>query len=186
MDGLGDLGSTRYGQLLVAKVAVVAIVVLSGAAARQRIADNSITPIGSIVKFDALLIVIVLALTSVLVGTAPGSTDNPADKIFSSTQIQGDVLADLTVVPARVGASEVHVILTPPGGALAPVEDVVVQFLLPTRQIPAIPVAMIELGPNHWTGVVQFPFSGDWEIKVQVEVTPGVIVSYVATVVITG
>jgi len=58
--------------------------------------------------------------------------------------------------------------------------------LLPTRQIPAIPVAMIELGPNHWTGVVQFPFSGDWEIKVQVEVTPGVIVSYVATVVITG
>lgn len=186
MDGLGDLGSTRYGQLLVAKVAVVAIVVLSGAAARQRIADNSITPIGSIVKFDALLIVIVLALTSVLVGTAPGSTDNPADKIFSSTQIQGDVLADLTVVPARVGASEVHVILTPPGGALAPVEDVVVQFLLPTRQIPAIPVAMIELGPNHWTGVVQFPFLGDWEIKVQVEVIPGVIVSYVATVVVTG
>jgi copper transport protein len=186
MDGVGDLGSTTYGQLLVAKVVVIAIVVLSGAAARQRIADNSVTPIQSILKFDALLIVVVLALTSVLVGTPPGSTDNPADKIFSSTQIQGDVLADLTVVPARVGAAEVHVILTPPGGALAPVLDATVQFSLPARNIPAIPVAMIELGPNHWTGVVQFPFSGEWEMKVQVEATPGAIVTYTATVAITG
>ena len=186
MDGVGDLSSTTYGQLLVAKVVVIAIVVLSGAAARQRIADNSVTPIQSILKFDALLIVVVLALTSVLVGTPPGSTDNPADKIFSSTQIQGDVLADLTVVPARVGAAEVHVILTPPGGALAPVLDATVQFSLPARNIPAIPVAMIELGPNHWTGVVQFPFSGEWEMKVQVEATPGAIVTYTATVAITG
>ena len=186
MDGVGDLGSTTYGQLLLAKVVVVVVVVLSGAAARQRIADNSVTPIQSILKFDALLIVIVLALTSVLVGSPPGSTDNPADKIFSSTQIQGDVLADLTVVPARVGASEVHVILTPPGGALAPVVDATVQFSLPSRNIPAIPVAMIELGPNHWTGVVQFPFTGDWEMKVQVEATPGAIVNYTATVEVTG
>lgn len=186
MDGVGDLFSTTYGQLLVAKVAVVAVVVLSGAAARQRIADNSVTPIQSILKFDALLIVAVLALTSVLVGTPPGSTDNPADKIFSSTQIQGDVLADFTVVPARVGAAEVHVILTPPGGALTPVQDATVTFSLPARQIPAIPVAMIELGPNHWTGVVQFPFLGEWEMKVQVEPTPGAIVSYTATVSVTG
>jgi copper transport protein len=186
MDGVGDLGSTTYGQLLVAKVVVVAVVVLSGSAARQRIADNSVTPITSILKFDALLIVVVLALTSVLVGTAPGSTDNPADKIFSSTQIQGDVLVDLTVVPARVGAAEVHVILTPPGGALAPVVDASVQFSLPARSIPAIPVSVIELGPNHWTGVVQFPFTGDWEMKVQVEVTPGAIVTYTATVAVTG
>ena len=186
MDGIGDLGSTTYGQLLVAKVVVVGIVVLSGAAARQRIADNSVAPIQSILKFDALLIVVVLALTSVLVGTPPGSTDNPADKIFSSTQIQGDVLADLTVVPARVGAAEVHVILTPPGGALSPVVDATVQFSLPARNIPAIPVAVIELGPNHWTGVVQFPFSGDWEMKVQIEVTPGAIATYTAIVAVTG
>lgn len=186
MDGIGDLGSTTYGQLLVGKVVVVALVVLSGAAARQRITDSSVAPIQSILKFDALLIVIVLALTSVLVGTPPGSADNPADQIFSSTQIQNDVLVDLTVVPARVGTAEVHVILTPPGGALAPVEDATVQFSLPARQIPAIPVSMIELGPNHWTGIVQFAFAGDWEMKVQIESTPGAVVSYTAVVSVIG
>jgi hypothetical protein len=61
-----------------------------------------------------------------------------------------------------------------------------VQFSLPARNIPAIPVAMIELGPNHWTGVVQFPFSGEWEMKVQVEATPGAIATYTATVAVTG
>lgn len=186
MDGPSDLGSTTYGQLLVAKVVIVGVLVLSGAAARQRIADNSVTPIASILKFDALLIVAVLAVTSVLTTTPPGSTVNPADQIFSATQIQADVLADITVVPARVGAAEVHVILTPPGGALAPVVEAIVQFSLPARNIPPIPVSMIELGPNHWTGIVQFPYAGDWEMKAQVEVTPGAIVNYTAVVSVTN
>jgi copper transport protein len=186
MDGLSDLGSTTYGQLLVAKVVIVAVLAISGAAARQRIANNSVTPIVSILKFDALLVVAVLALTSVMTTTPPGSTVNPADQIFSATQIQADVLADITVVPARVGAAEVHVILTPPGGALAPVVEAIVQFSLPARNIPPIPVSMIELGPNHWTGIVQIPYSGDWEMKVQVEVTPGSIVNYTAVVSVTN
>ncbi|MEY3806980.1 MAG: hypothetical protein RIR69_1792 [Actinomycetota bacterium] len=182
MGDMSELTSTTYGQLLLAKVVVVAVLVLSGAAARQRITTNSVTPIASILKFDAVLIVAVLALTSVLTTTPPGSTQNPADQTFSATQIQADVLADLTVVPTVVGASEVHVILTPPGGALAPVEEASVQFSLPSREIPAIPVSMIELGPNHWTGIVQFPYAGDWEMKVQVQVTPGSIVNYTAVV----
>ena len=182
MGGTDEIFSTTYGQLLVAKVAIVAVLALSGAAARQRITTHSVSPIASILKFDAVLVVAVLAVTSVLTTTPPGSTDNPADQIFSATQIQADVLADFTVVPARVGAAEVHVILTPPGGALKPVEDAVVQFSLPARNIPAIPVSMIELGPNHWSGIVQFPYAGDWNMQVQVENTPGSIVNYTAVV----
>ena len=73
-----------------------------------------------------------------------------------------------------------------PGGALAPVVESIVQFSLPARNIPPIPVSMIELGPNHWTGIVQIPYSGDWDMKVQVEVTPGAIVNYTAVVSVTN
>lgn len=182
LDGAGEILSTDYGRILLAKVVIVAVLVLAGAAARQRIIDGSITPIVSILRFDVVLVVAVMALTSVLVGTPPGPGGNPADRTFSSTQIQGDVLLDLTVVPAVVGAAEVHVILAPPGGALAPVTDATVQFSLPERDIPAVPVSMIELGPNHWTGIVQFPYPGSWRINVQVENEPGSIIAYSAEV----
>lgn len=182
MEGFDDLTGTRYGQLLLAKVVLVAMLALAGAAARRRIVSRSVTPIVSILRFDIVLVVAVLAVTSVLVGTPPGSSDNPADRTFSSTQIQADVLADLTVVPTRVGAAEVHVILTPPGGALAPVLDVAVQFSLPDRGIPAIPVSMVELGPNHWSGIVQFAYGGQWSMKVQVEDAPGSTIAYDAVV----
>lgn len=180
--GPDEILSTAYGQLLSTKFVIVVVLVLAGAAARQRILDNSVAPIVSILRFDAMLIVVIMALTSVLVGTAPGTTDNPADRTFSSTQIEGDVLLDLTVVPAVVGAAEVHVILAPPGGALAPVVDVTVGFTLPERGIPAVPVSMIELGPNHWTGIVQFPYPGRWGISVRVENVPGSIIAYSAEV----
>ena len=186
MGGTEEIFSSTYGQLVVAKVALVVVLALSGAVARQRISENSVSPIASVLKFDALLVVAVLAVTSVLATTPPDSTDNPADQIFSATQIEADVLADITVVPARVGAAEVHVILTPPGGALQPVVDAVVQFSMPSRNIPAIPVSMIELGPNHWTGIVQFPYAGDWNMQVQVENTPGSIVNYTAVVAVTN
>ena len=186
MEGAGDLTSTRYGQMLLAKVVLFAVLALAGAAARQRIVSGSVTPIASILRLDVAVVLVVLAITSVLVGTPPGSTENPADRTFSSTQIEADVMVDLTVVPTRVGAAEVHVIVTPPGGALAPVVDAAVQFELPERGIPAIPVAMVELGPNHWSGIVQFPYAGEWTMKVRIEDVPGSTIAYDATVEVAG
>jgi copper transport protein len=186
MEGIDDLTGTRYGQLLLAKVAMVAVLALAGAAARRRIVSRSAAPIASILRFDLVLVLAVLAVTSVLVGTPPGTSDNPADRTFTSTQIQADVLVDLTVVPTRVGAAEVHVILTPPGGALAPALDVAVRFSLPDRGIPAIPVSMVELGPNHWSGIVQFPYGGSWSMRVQVEDAPGSTIAYDAVVEVAG
>lgn len=186
MEGPGDLTSTRYGQLLLAKVLLFGVLVLAGAAARQRITEGSVAPIGSILRVDAALVIAVLAITSVLVGTPPGSTENPADRTFSSTQIEADVMVDLTVVPTRVGAAEVHVIITPPGGALAPVADATVEFELPERRIPPIPVSMVELGPNHWSGIVQFPYAGQWSMKVRVEDAPGSTIAYDAIVDVAG
>jgi hypothetical protein len=47
-----------------------------------------------------------------------------------------------------------------------------VQFDLPSRSIPPIPVKMTEIGPNHWIGIVQFPFSGAWNMNARVSPAP--------------
>jgi hypothetical protein len=86
--------------------------------------------------------------------------------------VQNNIVAELSVVPALVGTAEVHVILTPPGGSLTPAKSVTVQFDLPSRSIPAIPVSMTEIGPNHWIGIVQFPFSGAWNMNTRVSPAP--------------
>jgi copper transport protein len=94
------------------------------------------------------------------------------------TLVQGGVLADITVSPARVGTVEIHTLFSPPGGSLSPVDDVEVRLELPSRDIPAIPVDMIELGPNHWSGVAQIPYSGEWTLDVVVAPAKNATLSY--------
>ena len=101
---------------------------------------------------------------------------------FSATQIQSDVVADFSILPTRVGGAEVHVYLTPPGGSLSPVENVAMSFTLPSRGIPAIPVKLIEVGPNHWSGVTQFPYSGSWTLEARVQPTKNSTLLYTADV----
>ncbi len=90
-------------------------------------------------------------------------------------------MADLSVFPLKIGTAEVHVVLTPPGGALKPAVDVTVEMSLPSRDIPAIPVKMFELGPNHWTGVVNIPYSGEWSFKSRVKPDDNSTLLYTAT-----
>ena len=101
---------------------------------------------------------------------------------FSATQIQGEIVADFSVLPTRVGASEIHVYLTPPGGSLKPVASVKMSFTLPSRDIPAIPVDLIEIGPNHWSGVMQFPYAGEWSMETRVQPKPNSTLLYTASV----
>jgi hypothetical protein len=84
-----------------------------------------------------------------------------------------------------VGTAEVHVVLTPPGGALKPVTNVSVSLALPSRQIPAIPVKMYELGPNHWTGVVSIPYAGNWAFETRVQPTENSTLLYTASFMVT-
>jgi hypothetical protein len=114
---------------------------------------------------------LVLAVTSLMVAQSPNTM--PKTPIaYSATKVQNGIVAELSVVPAVVGTAEVHVILTPPGGSLTPAKSVTVQFDLPSRNIPAIPVSMTEIGPNHWIGIVQFPFSGEWNMNTRVSPAP--------------
>jgi copper transport protein len=181
LDGLGSLTSSTYGKHLLLKIVVVVGAVVLGARARRELAHSDSPGFGKTIRFEASLMVAVLIVTAMLVGTSPQDSGTSSSQVFSATQIRSGIVADLSVFPTRVGTAEVHVVLTPPGGALKPVTNVSVSLALPSRQIPPIPVKMYELGPNHWTGVISIPYSGEWAFETRVQPTDNSTLLYTAS-----
>ena len=171
LGGISTITQTNFGKLLLLKTVLVGGVVVFGSKARTKLQLNGFSSIAKIIRWESTLVVLVLAVTSLMVAQSPNA--KPTTPIsFSATKVQNNIVAELSVVPAVVGTAEVHVILTPPGGSLTPAKSVTVQFDLPSRSIPAIPVSMTEIGPNHWIGIVQFPFSGAWNMNTRVSPAP--------------
>ena len=165
--GISTITQSNFGKLLLLKTLLVGAVVVFGSKARAKLQSDGFSSIAKIIRWESILVVLVLAVTSLMVAQSPNAA--PTTPIsYSATKVQNGIVAELSVVPAVVGTAEVHVILTPPGGSLTPAKSVTVQFDLPSRGIPAIPVSMTEIGPNHWIGIVQFPFSGEWNMKTRV------------------
>ena len=171
LGGISTITQTNFGKLLLFKTLLVGAVVVFGSQARGKLQLDGFSSIAKIIRWESTLVVLVLAVTSLMVAQSPNA--KPAIPIsFSATKVQNGIVAELSVVPAVVGTAEVHVILTPPGGSLTPAKSVTVQLDLPSRNIPAIPVSMTEIGPNHWIGIVQFPFSGAWNMNTRVSPAP--------------
>lgn len=167
LGGINTITETNFGKLLLLKTLLVGAVVVFGSKARTKLQLNGFSSIAKIIRWESALVVLVLAVTSLMVAQSPNA--KPTTPVsYSATKVQNGIVAELSVVPAVVGTAEVHVILTPPGGSLTPAESVTVQFDLPARGIPPIPVSMTEIGPNHWIGIVQFPFSGAWNMNTRV------------------
>ena len=171
LGGISTITQTNFGKLLLLKTVLVGGVVVFGSKARTKLQLNGFSSIAKVIRWESTLVVLVLGVTSLMVAQSPNA--KPTTPIsFSATKVQNNIVAELSVVPAVVGTAEVHVILTPPGGSLTPAKSVTVQFDLPSRSIPAIPVSMTEIGPNHWIGIVQFPFSGEWNMNTRVSPAP--------------
>ena len=171
LGGISTINETNFGKLLLLKTVLVGGVVVFGSKARGKLQLGGFSSIAKIIRWESTLVVLVLAVTSLMVAQSPNATASKSVS-YSATKVQNGIVAELSVVPAVVGTAEVHVILTPPGGSLTPAKSVTVQFDLPSRNIPAIPVSMTEIGPNHWIGIVQFPFSGAWNMNTRVSPAP--------------
>ena len=166
--GVSAITKSDYGRLLIVKTILVLIVVGLGTRARRRLHSVETKSVGKTIRLEALIVILVVACTALLVGKSPVVADSFDDLTFSASLVQANVVGDFSVLPTKVGAAEVHAIMSPPGGAMAPVVNVVVTFALPSRDIPAIPVLMSSVGPNHWVGVVQFPYEGKWQMEIRV------------------
>jgi copper transport protein len=168
--GWHTLTDTTWGRVLLAKGALAALIVTIGGASRWLLRNEGPRGLGRTVATETAMGVVVLALAAALVGVPP--TPGPQSQLYAKSLTEAGVIVDVSITPGQVGANQVHVIVTPPGGNLSPVTSVTARMSLPARDIPNTPVSLVAESPNHYSGNITLPFSGDWTLEIIVAPTP--------------
>jgi len=176
MDGFGNVFSTNYGRTLLVKTTAVAVLVSLGILSRRTLKRNGPTGVKRVVGTELLFGLVIIAISALLVGTPP--RPSLAAEPFTATLVRSSVIADVTITPTRVGQAELHLIVTPPGGALGQVISVSARMSLPERDIPNIPIELIKIGPNHFTAIVNIAYPGTWDLEIVVVPTPNTTLLY--------
>jgi copper transport protein len=188
------LTSTPYGWTLIAKVAVVALVIALGvynqrrlvpkiAALAQRVQGTSPDrrdawgTLRRTVRIETIGIFAVFAVTAVLVDLVPARTAAGVTGPFTATTPMGTYQLNVTVDPNRAGANELHMYLLGPGGQPTnptPGEpaQLEVGFSLPSQDIGPIMRTAAVSGPGHWTlAGRELSIPGQWQVQFQLPIS---------------
>lgn len=178
MEGFQNIFSTTYGVILSVKVLLVIVAIAAGTRARQMFKSKKVdqqdlreVKFSRTVIAESMIGVAVLAVTAVLVSVPPLSVSNAA--AFETSVVQSNVIADVRVTPARVGEVEVHILFSPPGGALQSITKATARISLVAEEIPAIPIDVRLVGANHFQAALLVPRAGDWLLEIFVNSEPG-------------
>ncbi len=166
--GLGDLTSTDYGRTLLVKLVFVAGLVALGWGSRRLVARRLLgPPLWRSVATEVVIAVAVLVVTAILTGSPPAEAETTS-RTVSATMVQGDLLADVSLIPARVGANDLHLTFSPAGGTLDAVKDATARLVLPERDdLGPLAVDLVPAGPNHYIASgLQIPYEGEWTLEV--------------------
>jgi copper transport protein len=183
----GALVDTGYGSLLLIKVliALVAIAIAAWnrfsllprlrAATRRKERRASAATLVRTTLAEAGVLVAVLMVTGFLVDRSPevdAAVTSPATAgAPSSESVQlGDISAEVTLDPLRVGPATLTIEMTdeagqPTEGYEAP------RLILSTTGVDLGLVEMRSLGPGIYAGDVVLPTSGEWEVQVSLRTT---------------
>jgi copper transport protein len=178
------LTHTTYGRLLVAKLAVVAVVIGIAAVSRSvargwslrspraggRALASTANPAGATrlaraVRFELAGGIAVLAITAVLVVTAParGAATGP----FEARRVVGDVTVDIVIEPTKSGPNDLHVYVTAVSSNARALDELTITLTKPPEVRGPLRVDLLRAGPNHYVSDGLFvPFSGSWTLDV--------------------
>ena len=137
---LSDLTGTSWGRTLLVKVSVVTVLVAIGGVSQWLLRHDGPSALKRNVLVEALIGIGVIGLAAALVALPPQVA--AASKVFTATLTNQGVVADVTVTPGRVGQNEVHLVITPPGGSLAPVMSTSVQAVPPAGGTGVVPATL--------------------------------------------
>ena len=121
------------------------------------------------VGLEVAIAAVVLALTAVLVSTAPARATY--SKPFDATvQLASGGTATLSLSPARTGANTVSVAVLDQAGAPADARQVSLTAALPAEQIGPLPVPLNRTGTGRYeTTAASLPRPGTWELVLRVQ-----------------
>ncbi|MEO5974120.1 MAG: copper resistance protein CopC [Ilumatobacteraceae bacterium] len=170
MDGFSNLFSSDFGRTLLIKTTAVAVLVSLGLLSRRTLKLNGPASVRRVIGTELFVGLVVVAISALLIGTPPRQLQ--AAEPFTATLVRSSVIANVTITPTRVGLAELHVIVTPPGGALVQVISASARMALQDRDIPNIPIELIRIGPNHFSGTVNIAYPGTWDLEVLIVPSP--------------
>jgi copper transport protein len=106
----------------------------------------------------------VLGITAALVATAPpgAATSGPAE----IRRVVDNNVIDLVVDPARAGATELHLYVTPLDGTSKTIDDVTATLTKSPELKGPLNVDLLRAGPAHFVSNGLFlPFDGKWTLE---------------------
>jgi copper transport protein len=169
MDGFGQILETRYGRTLIVKSCLVIVLIALGAVSRVAMQRKQSGSLRQSMGIEVLFAIIILTITSALVAMPQKGTIEPAP--LSSTIFQGQMIVELSLTSARVGQSEVHVVIARADGTFVQIDSATARMSMPSRNIPNGPIVLSETGSNHFSGVTEFAYSGEWVVEILVKET---------------
>jgi copper transport protein len=191
-----QLWQTRYGVVLLVKLALVAATLAAAGVSRRRLQQER-TP-GRSVRLEGGLTVGVLVVTALLSmtspppqGTAPSrllaagaeAATGANDAVEMSLGDRGKAV--LAVLPATTAGSELRLVLTDDRGQPLRASGVDLKLSNPDRELGGIPVRMARRN-GVWTGDYRFPLTGVWKATLTVEARGQTAVVTAGEVTITG
>ena len=175
VDSPGQLTSTAYGRLLLAKIAIALVLIGLGAVSRTavrrlRANDDGDAPrrLRNSVMIELGLMLTVLAVTSVFVAKPPAKAVANVSAARSATTAIGDLQARLVIDPGRTGSNLVHVYLSK-GGTPVTVDEVTVNARPATGDQGPFRLILRQADKGHYIAPpLQATVPGIWTFDVAV------------------
>jgi copper transport protein len=174
-----QLWQTRYGVVLVVKLALVAATLVAAGVSRRRL-QQARAPRRS-VRLEGGLTVGILVVTAVLSMTSPPPQELASARLASgatgtapaANEVVEMSLGDrgkavLAVLPATTAGSQLNMVLTDDRGQRLPASRVDLKVSNPGRGMGGIPVPLTRRN-DVWTADYRFPLTGTWTATVTVE-----------------
>lgn len=111
-----------------------------------------------------------------------GDHDHGGPDAFNSALVSQDVIADVTIDPARAGAVTVHMEFSPPGGGLQKVQSVSGTLTSSDGSQPSLSLEFEESGANHFHEEIEVPSPGEWTLEFEALLADGGSARYSTTV----
>ncbi|MGH3111735.1 MAG: CopD family protein [Gaiellaceae bacterium] len=183
VNGLFEVGSlaalweTTYGQLVLAKMALLVPLLALGAfnnrvsvpALRAAKAGPELRRrFSRAVALELGVMVAVVGVTAALVAEPPANARGTGGTLTREGEL-GPFLYTLTVEPARAGRNEVHAYVLEPTGQPAQVDEVALTATLAAPEVGPLELEATPAGPGHVVvTAAELPLTGDWTIDVDV------------------
>ncbi len=176
---LSALFDTTYGVLILAKVALLLVLIGVGWVNRQRVIPALERVVGAgkspgasgllarrTMRGELALMLCVFGVTAALIGYRPPI--DAASGPFSSTTTIGPAELQMTVEPASVGLNTIHLYLinAKDGSQFTATKELHVTASLPSKGIGPLPLQANVSGPGHYTlNAAELSPGGTWKIQ---------------------